>query len=1082
MAKRLHNDGLRVWFDEWLIHPGDDIFLKIEDGLQQSRTLVLVMSSNTFGSNWVRLERSTSLFRDPTNEKRRFIPLLIQDCIIPEAIQRYKYIDWCDGSEDQYYELVRACRPSQPQPKTLQAPRLAFLEGKLIGHSARVYSIALSPDGNRALSAAVDGSLKLWDLLSGSCQATLIGHKEAVYSVAILPDGKRALSCSNDQIVRLWNLDTKECIRTFEAKEIILSLAIIAGGKQVLLASMSGKIQLLDIASLHPIKLLVERVSGLFTMAVTPDGKQVLSGSSTGTLFITDIHSGVRIAESQEHTSQILAIAVTPDGKQALSSSSDHTVKLWNIELAKCLATFEGHLGTIRGLAISPDGKLGASASYDDTIRLWELKTGICLDTIEGEADFNCITFSKDGSYLLAGSDDGCIYVYGLTGIEHITSVARASIGVRYTNAKVVLIGESGIGKSGLAHRLAEDRWIITESTHGMKVWPLDLPRSEQGIDMEREVWLWDLAGQPEYRLVHQLFLDETAVALVVFNPQADDPFVGIGDWENALRVAIGRDPVKLLIAARIDRGGATLTRDKIEQYCHGHGFSEYFATSAKQNEGCSELKQALMRFIPWEQLSWISTTRLFKALKDAIIQLKDEGIVLVRIPELRQRLQFLLPNENIKEQDLRVVVGLLAGQGVVKRLDFGNFILLQPEQLNNYATAVIRSARRQVDGIGCIRERDVLDGAFDFKDMPRLDIADEEILLPALVQTFIDQSLCIREDTPSGVQLVFPSQFNREIEISAYPNAYVTYRFSGHLPTVYTTLVVRLIYSGGFERKDLWKNAAEFLTPQGKTVSLIMTKIDDGVGEIKIYFDTEISDDTRIIFIRYVHEHLLKRAVDVERERDYTCPNCKHAVENRKAIRARLQLGKKDIGCDYCDERIPLLDLLDQKSKEGRFLKRVEQLDAQAGINIDNESKEVVVVGHAYAVSAEAGQIYRQYTNSEQGIDGEIEFRDNEGNASGRKIYVQMRLRESYTYQRQRNGKEIFTMKNSYHSVYWHQHNYIVYLIVRNPDGVIRWMNVTEYLRNQSGEGSKYIFFEGEPFTATILTNLRDKYIPISY
>ena len=75
LAERLRRDGLRVWFDEWEIRPGDPILLKIEEGLEQSRTLVLAMSRNAFASEWVTLERHTAMFRDPTNQRRRFIPV-----------------------------------------------------------------------------------------------------------------------------------------------------------------------------------------------------------------------------------------------------------------------------------------------------------------------------------------------------------------------------------------------------------------------------------------------------------------------------------------------------------------------------------------------------------------------------------------------------------------------------------------------------------------------------------------------------------------------------------------------------------------------------------------------------------------------------------------------------------------------------------------------------------------------------------------------------------------------------------------------------------------------------------------------
>lgn len=62
-----------------MIRPGDSIPLAIEGGLEGSRTLVLVMSAHAFASDWVTLERHTALFRDPTNQQRRFVPLRLDD-------------------------------------------------------------------------------------------------------------------------------------------------------------------------------------------------------------------------------------------------------------------------------------------------------------------------------------------------------------------------------------------------------------------------------------------------------------------------------------------------------------------------------------------------------------------------------------------------------------------------------------------------------------------------------------------------------------------------------------------------------------------------------------------------------------------------------------------------------------------------------------------------------------------------------------------------------------------------------------------------------------------------------------------
>src|ERR1051325_5709152 len=67
LAERLRSQGLRVWFDDWVIQPGDNVYLGIERGLSAARTLVLCLSPAALGSEWVEMERSTALFRDPSN-------------------------------------------------------------------------------------------------------------------------------------------------------------------------------------------------------------------------------------------------------------------------------------------------------------------------------------------------------------------------------------------------------------------------------------------------------------------------------------------------------------------------------------------------------------------------------------------------------------------------------------------------------------------------------------------------------------------------------------------------------------------------------------------------------------------------------------------------------------------------------------------------------------------------------------------------------------------------------------------------------------------------------------------------------
>ena len=98
LAERLRQDGLKVWFDEWVLKPGDSIPAKIEEGLEHSRVLVLCMSAHAFGSDWAQLEAGTCgrgnlPFRDPLNQERRFIPLRLGDASIKGYMAQSLYIN-----------------------------------------------------------------------------------------------------------------------------------------------------------------------------------------------------------------------------------------------------------------------------------------------------------------------------------------------------------------------------------------------------------------------------------------------------------------------------------------------------------------------------------------------------------------------------------------------------------------------------------------------------------------------------------------------------------------------------------------------------------------------------------------------------------------------------------------------------------------------------------------------------------------------------------------------------------------------------------------------------------------------------
>uniref|UniRef100_A0A803JHG7 Small ribosomal subunit protein RACK1 n=1 Tax=Xenopus tropicalis TaxID=8364 RepID=A0A803JHG7_XENTR len=75
----------------------------------------------------------------------------------------------------------------------------------LRGHSHFVSDVVISSDGQFALSGSWDGTLRLWDLTTGTTTRRFVGHTKDVLSVAFSADNRQIVSGSRDKTIKLWN-------------------------------------------------------------------------------------------------------------------------------------------------------------------------------------------------------------------------------------------------------------------------------------------------------------------------------------------------------------------------------------------------------------------------------------------------------------------------------------------------------------------------------------------------------------------------------------------------------------------------------------------------------------------------------------------------------------------------------------------------------------------------------------------------------------------------------------------------------------------------------------------------------------
>jgi hypothetical protein len=266
--------------------------------------------------------------------------------------------------------------------------------------------------------------------------------------------------------------------------------------------------------------------------------------------------------------------------------------------------------------------------------------------------------------------------------------------------------------------------------------------------------------------------------------------------------------------------------------------------------------------------------------------------------------------------------------------------------------------------------------------------------------------------------------------------------------------------------------------------LGLLIQKIGDGAATINLYFDVNLPDELKVLFIEYVHRHLAKYGCDVTRDRRYVCQECGKPVRDHEEVRNRVAAGKNFIYCQKCDAKVPLIDFIETRLKSDPVARRILAMEEAAARELDTQALEQILIGHMMAITGEANQIFRPVTMFDHGIDGEVEFRDNDGKASGKKVYVQLKSGNSYLRTRKSDGSEVFDLKEERHLKYWLSQPVDVYLVIRQTEEMrggetIRWMNVTRYLRERKYKKSRQIVFEGDRLDMEAVWTVRDEFFP---
>jgi guanine nucleotide-binding protein subunit beta-2-like 1 protein len=257
---------------------------------------------------------------------------------------------------------------------------------RLTGHGHYVQDVTISSDGQFALSGSWDGTLRLWDLNSGTTTRRFIGHSKDVLSVSFSADNRQIVSGSRDKTINLWNT-LGQCKYTIEK---------------------DGHTDWVSCVRFSP---------NLNSQAL------IVSGGWDKVVKVWNLDNCKLRTNLIGHKGYVNTVTVSPDGSLCASGGKDGTAMLWDLNEGRHLSSLDAG-DTIHSLVFSPN-RYWLCAATASTIKIWDLESKVCVD--EPKPDFpmqgkkaipiQCISlaWSADGSTLFAGYTDNIIRVWQVT-------------------------------------------------------------------------------------------------------------------------------------------------------------------------------------------------------------------------------------------------------------------------------------------------------------------------------------------------------------------------------------------------------------------------------------------------------------------------------------------------------------------------------------------------------------------------------------------------------------------------------------------------------------------------------------------
>jgi WD40 repeat protein len=277
--------------------------------------------------------------------------------------------------------------------------------------------VDLSSDGRIAVSGGGDGTIRLWDVQSGTCLRELRGHGGGVGSVCLSADGRRVLSSSRDGTIRLWEVDTGTCLGVLTVSQWSMGDALpvrfSAEGRQAVVGIGQVPLWDLGIGGLTREPEVMEGTAqadlqvGYDDLCVGDDGALAATTTYSG-LQLWDLGSGRIVCDVPSRLGNHAGtVALSADGTLALTGGQDG-LQLWNTATGQAIWTIDEPESRLNMVQMTADGRFAVTGGPWSYAAVRDLRSGRVVQVLDGhERGVRDLALTPDGRFVLVASADG---------------------------------------------------------------------------------------------------------------------------------------------------------------------------------------------------------------------------------------------------------------------------------------------------------------------------------------------------------------------------------------------------------------------------------------------------------------------------------------------------------------------------------------------------------------------------------------------------------------------------------------------------------------------------------------------------